>query len=68
MKSWNLRTLVFMRSLCMLILPLWFLIYRSGLPMAFVWYLVFGAALVIKSELEKVKLKWTSVHKSCLTD
>ena len=53
MKNWNLRTLVFLRSLSMVGVPLWFVIYRSSLPRAFLWLLVLCLALGIKGRLEK---------------
>ena len=43
MKNWNLRTIVLVRSLTMVVMPLWFLIYRSGLPGALGWILLWGA-------------------------
>lgn len=53
MENWNLRTLVFLRSLSMVGVPLWFLIYRSSLPRAFLWLIVLGLALGIKGKLER---------------
>lgn len=53
MKNWNLRTLVFMRSLCMVMLPMWFWLYRSGIPGAFLWVLALGAAMWVKGKLDE---------------
>ena len=53
MKNWNLRTLVFLRSLSMVVVPLWFFIYKSTMPTAFFWIFVLGVALGIKGKLEK---------------
>lgn len=52
MKNWNLRTIVLARSLMMVVLPLWFLIYRSRLPGAFLWLLLWGAATFASHRLD----------------
>ena len=52
MKNWNLRTLVLMKSLCMLILPFWVLMIRIGLP-SLAWWPVYGVMLVTRDKLEK---------------
>ena len=51
MKNWNLRTLVLMKSLCMLMLPLWILLIR--LPIRFVWFPLYGAMILIRDKLDK---------------
>lgn len=53
MKNWNLRTLIFLRSLSMVVVPLWFFVYKSTIPTAFLWFFVLGLALWIKGKLEK---------------
>ena len=53
MKNWNLRTLVLMRSLCMLMLPFWILMIRVGLPMSFVWFPLYCAVILIRDKLNK---------------
>ena len=52
MKNWNLRTLVRLKSLCMLILPFWVLMIRIGLP-SLAWWPVYGVMLVTRDKLEK---------------
>ncbi len=49
----NLRTLLLMRSLTMLILPLWFIIYRSAWPRVFLWFLVLCPVLLIAKRLDR---------------
>ena len=53
MKNWNLRTLVFLRALSMVVVPLWFFIYKSTIPTAFFWIFVLGVTLWIQGKLEK---------------
>lgn len=53
MNNWNLRTLVLLRSLSMVVVPLWFYVYKSTIPTAFVWLIILGLALWIKGKLEK---------------
>lgn len=53
MSNWNLRTLVLLRSLSMVVVPLWFFVYKSTIPTAFVWLVILGLALGIKGKLEK---------------
>ena len=53
MKNWNLRTLVFLRALSMVVVPLWFFIYKSTIPTAFFWIFVLGMVLWLQGKLEK---------------
>lgn len=53
MKNWNLRTLVLLKSLCMLMLPFWIFIIRVGLPIGFVWFPLYGAVILIRDKLDK---------------
>lgn len=53
MARMNLRTLVMARSLCMVVLPLWFMIYHSTLPSAFLWLLLWGITMWIKQKLDR---------------
>lgn len=53
MKNRNLRTLVLLRSLPMVVVPLWFFVYKSSIPTAFVWLVILGLALGIKEKLDK---------------
>lgn len=52
MKNWNLRTIVLLRSLMMIMFPLWFYIYRAGLPGAFLWILLWGLVAFICQKLD----------------
>ena len=53
MNNWNLRTLVLLRSLSMVVVPLWFFVYNSTIPTAFVWFFILFLALGTKEKLEK---------------
>lgn len=53
MNNWNLRTLVLLRSLSMVVVPLWFFVYKSTIPTAFAWLVILGLALGVKDKLEK---------------
>lgn len=52
MKKWNLRTIILLRSFAMIVLPLWFLIYRSSLPGAFIWILLLGLTMLLIHKLD----------------
>ncbi len=53
MNNWNLRTLVLLRSLSMVVVPLWFFVYKSTLPTAFAWLVILGVGIGDKRKIGK---------------
>ena len=68
MKNWNLRTLVFLRSLSMVAVPLWFYIYKSTIPTAFLWLFVLGLVLMMQGRLEREVKAQTDERAQALLD
>ena len=68
MKNWNLRVLMLLRALCWVIAPLWFFVYRSGLPGAFVWLTLWGGVMFAKQRLERASLAQMDERAAALCD
>ena len=68
MKTWNLRGLLLLRSLMMVVLPMWFMVFRTGGMLAWGWLLLWGAAMLVKARLEGLAREQTDESAQAMLD